>query len=394
MLLSRIIINNNGRFFERTLGRRLGGFLNPSSPQLLPFLPRVSPFRNYVSKPSSLSSALTPVTKTSLLLPPPTSTGTFTAIKPCSSATSQQSQSQSSSSSFLSNLSSFLVSQYFFYADMMKSRSLNVSLLRELGFPKPFSVRTRDGHALNAIHVLMSDGTRSSPTVILFSGTRGGFESMLAEAVWYHKHNFNVLAVSRRGYSGSSGSSRTSLENGIFLDVEASILYLDRLKVPRSSILAHGYSLGGAYATIAGRFFGAGAVTLDRSFTSAHDVILYNSRSLIAPSALINPAISRLFPKGLPMSPITAAARTDCLNNESKVAHPMFSQNLYVFAGKLDNVTPEIMSRKIHVSRYSELPGFANRLHVLPHDHYEPYFKALADEKRYLAYLKEIQFYS
>jgi hypothetical protein len=99
----------------------------------------------------------------------------------------------------------------------------------------------------------------------------GGGEGMLRYAHWFKTNaGFNTLDVTRRGYTGSEGSTIASGELGIYYDVQASISYLVRTQnIPLHQIWFYGYCLGGSYAMTAGSHFtGLGGIILDRAFPS------------------------------------------------------------------------------------------------------------------------------
>jgi len=102
----------------------------------------------------------------------------------------------------------------------------------------------------------------------LYLGSRGN----VARYRLLRDAGFNVLAVEYRGY-GASAHVGAASEDGLFHDAEGALAWLtDSLKVPRSRIVAYGWSLGSGPATRLAASAGLGALVTEGAFTSLPDV--------------------------------------------------------------------------------------------------------------------------
>jgi len=112
---------------------------------------------------------------------------------------------------------------------------------------------------------------KDAPTAIIFHGNAMNAEDLIPS--WgevYRRLGFNVLSVEYRGYGISEGQAGgPNQEMEAYLDAEAALKFVLSQGVERKKILAHGYSLGGVYATALGYFFGVQHVVLDHTFTTA-----------------------------------------------------------------------------------------------------------------------------
>ncbi|KAJ3160530.1 hypothetical protein HK101_000905 [Irineochytrium annulatum] len=133
-------------------------------------------------------------------------------------------------------------------------------------------IRTKDGALLDCLYLPSPDPT-TSPTALLFHGNGMTHHDMLDFAQWYADAGINVLLPTMRGYPGSTGSLVESGELGIFYDVQALVSHaVLTLGLNRERMVAHGYSIGGAYACIAASVFGT-HLTLDHTFTRPEAMI-------------------------------------------------------------------------------------------------------------------------
>lgn len=112
---------------------------------------------------------------------------------------------------------------------------------------------------------------KDAPTAVIFHGNAMNAEDVIPS--WgevYRTLGFNVLSVEYRGYGMSEGKAGgPNQEMEAYLDAEAALEFVLSKGVERKKILAHGYSLGGVYATALGYFFGVQHVVLDHTFTTA-----------------------------------------------------------------------------------------------------------------------------
>lgn len=122
--------------------------------------------------------------------------------------------------------------------------------------------------------------TESGPTMILFHGNAMVSRDLEEWAEWFQAQDYNVLAVTMRGYPGSEGSSRL-IRIASALDIEAVVRYArEELNIPHHNLALYGYSLGGTYATYAARHFHLPAI-LQNTLTTTGDVIENKARMSI-----------------------------------------------------------------------------------------------------------------
>jgi hypothetical protein len=140
----------------------------------------------------------------------------------------------------------------------------------------------------------------SNKSMVLFGGMIGGGENMLRTAAYFRGNaGFNTLVVTRRGFTGSDGSSIEAGELGIYYDVQASISYLVREQSAQlRDIWWYGNCLGGAYAAMAGTFFtDLGGIVLDRAFPNLLENAYRPFR--FVPKIAFKRVYKAVFPKGI-----------------------------------------------------------------------------------------------
>lgn len=130
-------------------------------------------------------------------------------------------------------------------------------------------VPTKDGVVLRGYWHFWS---LKQPTIIFFHGN-GGLSSEIRPRCRNVYAQYNVLFVEFRGYGSSDGVAATeNAEEEAYLDAEAAVEFVKQA-VPDSKIIAHGFSLGGAYAAAAGMLPGVEGIILDHSFSNLGSVI-------------------------------------------------------------------------------------------------------------------------
>ncbi|KAH9814209.1 esterase/lipase [Melampsora americana] len=94
---------------------------------------------------------------------------------------------------------------------------------------------------------LLNDWRRTRPTVFMLHANAGNVGHRLPIAkVFVQKYNFNVVAISYRGYGHSSGSPS---EKGIILDSQTAFDYIKSHPIlGNTPLFLYGQSLGGAVA--------------------------------------------------------------------------------------------------------------------------------------------------
>ena len=124
---------------------------------------------------------------------------------------------------------------------------------------------TSDGESLVAWHVPAHTG---KPMVLYFQGNAGASNLRVNRFAWLIADGTGLLALSYRGYGGSSGKPS---EQGLILDAQAAYDFA-RARVDARRIVVFGESLGTAVATALAAEHEIGALILDAPFTSAADV--------------------------------------------------------------------------------------------------------------------------
>jgi hypothetical protein len=127
------------------------------------------------------------------------------------------------------------------------------------------ALTSSDGERLVAWHVAPRGAKR---LVIYFQGNAGGLDLRAGRFKWLIADGTGLLAVSYRGYGGSSGKPS---EAGFIRDAIAAYDFA-AARYPAKRIVLWGESLGTAVATALAADRDVGALILDAPFTSAVDV--------------------------------------------------------------------------------------------------------------------------
>lgn len=128
---------------------------------------------------------------------------------------------------------------------------------------------TEDGERLAAWYVAPDSPLNSGqPVFLFFHGNGGGLEYMTERWRQIRSHGAGVLAVSYRGYPGSTGQPS---EAGLRLDARAAYDWL-RVRHGAGQIVVHGLSLGSGVAVRLASEVEVRAVILEAPFTAAVDV--------------------------------------------------------------------------------------------------------------------------
>lgn len=100
----------------------------------------------------------------------------------------------------------------------------------------------------------------NTQAVIVFHGNYGSAENTMRQdklVKHYIELGFNVLAVEYRGYEISEGEAGTDMqEMHVNFDAKAALDFVLKQGIEKDKILAHGYSLGTAYAAALGSHYG------------------------------------------------------------------------------------------------------------------------------------------
>lgn len=128
---------------------------------------------------------------------------------------------------------------------------------------------TRDGIELEGLWQPVAENFQNAPTAILFHGNGDIKEGMQVWGNYYRRKGFNVFLAEYRGYQPQTGAyAGPNQEMEAYLDAEAALKFVLDQGVNREKVLAHGLSLGGAYAASLGHFYGIKHVVLEQTFTS------------------------------------------------------------------------------------------------------------------------------
>ena len=108
--------------------------------------------------------------------------------------------------------------------------------------PNEIELSTPDGHTVIAWWYAPTD---NKPTLILFHGNAGGLLDHAAKYDVFARAGYGVLAMSYRGYSGSSGGPS---EEAFIADAELGYDWLMTQGVTPDQLFIYGYSLGSGVA--------------------------------------------------------------------------------------------------------------------------------------------------
>lgn len=125
---------------------------------------------------------------------------------------------------------------------------------------------TPDGQTLVAWHVAAKEGR---PLILYFHGNGGALVDRLPRFRLFAASGYGLLAVSFRGYGGSTGAPT---QEGLLSDGEAAYKEAQRRGYGPDRIVLVGESLGTGVATALAAAHDAAALVLDSAFLSAADV--------------------------------------------------------------------------------------------------------------------------
>jgi fermentation-respiration switch protein FrsA (DUF1100 family) len=151
-----------------------------------------------------------------------------------------------------------------FYPDRVSEMSIPASV----EYISERQVQTSDGEVLHAL-LFKHEGIKR-PLIIYFHGNSGNLYGRAHYAQQLYEMNYDVLLVSYRGYSKSTG---TPSEKGIYRDGEAGVNYaIDTLGVSEKDISIIGRSLGTTVAIDVSQGRDFNAVVLITPLTSGKDM--------------------------------------------------------------------------------------------------------------------------
>lgn len=139
---------------------------------------------------------------------------------------------------------------------------------RGWGFGDQLTLTTLDGVNVGG-NWSRVDGSQKS--IIMFHGNGMNADHYASWAQWFNSKDYNALALTIQGYPGSGGSS-SNLPVASALLVETAFRFLMQDQgISVDDIAVYGFSLGGAYATYAGRYFQV-PVILQNTLTTVGDM--------------------------------------------------------------------------------------------------------------------------
>lgn len=127
------------------------------------------------------------------------------------------------------------------------------------------TLTTSDGETIAAWYVAPQD---DKPVFLYLAGKSGRLVVKKWRWARIHKRGYGVLAISYRGYPGSTGSPS---EAGFVRDAEAAYQWL-RQQFPANRIVIHGLSMGSGVGVALAEKVDARGLILEAPFTAAVDV--------------------------------------------------------------------------------------------------------------------------
>jgi pimeloyl-ACP methyl ester carboxylesterase len=131
------------------------------------------------------------------------------------------------------------------------------------------TIDTADGESLKAWYGVASKP--AAPVIVYLHGNAGTLGERVERFRLFHREGYGVLAISWRGFGGSTGSPA---EAGLMADGRGTISFLEGRSVPASQIVLFGESLGSGVAVqlAVDTATRPAAMVLDSPFTSTADM--------------------------------------------------------------------------------------------------------------------------
>jgi fermentation-respiration switch protein FrsA (DUF1100 family) len=211
--------------------------------------------------------------------------------------------------------------------------------VRHLGVPesygfiraKQIELPTDDGHTIKAWY---TPPTTRQETIVYFHGNRGNIGNRAHKLIAFAKEGYGVLAVSWRGFGGSTGKPS---ERGLLKDAHTAIKWLH---IPHEQMILYGESLGSGVAVQMATEYPVSLIMLE------------------APYASIRGRAQELYP-WLPVHYILRD-HFDSISHISKIKSP-----LLIIHGENDEVMPVS-----HSKRLFEAAPDPKRMVLYPHVHH------------------------
>lgn len=135
-----------------------------------------------------------------------------------------------------------------------------------LGGASEIELKTRDGETILGWHVPAPEGR---PTLLYFHGNAGNLSSRAMRLQQFARQGFGVLAISYRGYGGSTGAPS---EAGLINDARAAYDWLLANGASHDRIILVGESLGSGVAVALAAQVPTAGVLLEAPFASAAEI--------------------------------------------------------------------------------------------------------------------------
>ena len=171
----------------------------------------------------------------------------------------------------------FLQRSLMYFPDTKRIDPADVSILQSP--PTEITLDTPDDEYLVGWWYPPDDG---APTILHFHGNGGGLAIRVPRYEYYARQGFGVLAMSYRGYSGSSGAPS---ERALIADAKLAVDWLKSQNIPTQDIVVYGESLGTGVAVQTAAQFDVKAVILESPYTSTR--ALAQARFPIFPVGLL-----------------------------------------------------------------------------------------------------------
>ena len=179
-------------------------------------------------------------------------------------------------------------------------------------------IDNNEGDQLRSIFFQHPSTTKT--TLLMFHGNAGPIENRFYKINKLSKYEQNILLISWRGYSGNTG---TPTEEGLYLDAESSLQWLNSQNISPQDIVIYGESLGTAVALEMASKYRFKGVILEAPFTSMIDAAKHH----------------------YPYLPVSWMLKDKFLSS-SKI-HKNFSP-IFIMHAKGDDVVPFWMGKKIY----------------------------------------------
>ncbi len=248
--------------------------------------------------------------------------------------------------------------------------------------------QTRDNIKLEGLWHFVNQNV---PTVIVFHGNGCTKEDTIADwGQFYKERGYNVLLAEYRGYGTSEGVRATrNQEMDAYLDAEAAHTFVLSHRIDPKKEIAHGTSLGGAYASALGDFFNVPYVVLDVTFTSftasAKNIMPKIGKPFVpifTHSAYNSQKMPAILENAKPM-------KTDCFNNLKKIKR--MEGRIFAIRAENDQLMAMGFAEQFIQAKYQTEEDQAAHLATIPGEHMkETIFDYETEFRKLISFLNSI----